>query len=242
LAQPPVPQAVPTVTKPVLKPTEPRINVYWHVIRSGNGTAQGNITDAQIASQMEVLNTAFTAPSFSFNLVATDRTTNATWFNASVGSSAESEMKDALHQGTASDLNVYSLRVGGGMLGWGSLPSSYTSWPSRDGVIVLDTSLPSGNAAPYNLGDTLVMHVGTWLGLVHPFIGGCSGDDGVSDTPATREAAYGCPANRDSCPNKPGSDLIQNYMDYTDDSCKTSFTPGQYERMKSQYATYRKAG
>lgn len=28
-------------------------------------------------------------------------------------------------------------------------------------------------------------------------------------------------------------------MDYSDDACMTEFTPGQFDRMKSQIATYR---
>ncbi len=215
------------------------VSVYWHVIRVGTTLSQGNIPDSQIEAQMDVLNQSFEPATFYFDLVSIDRTTNSDWFNT-WGGSVEIAMKNALRQGTANDLNIYSLNVGGGMLGWGTFPSSYSSQPMYDGIVLLYSTVPGGTAAPYNRGDYLVHEVGHWLGLHHTFLGGCSGNgDYVSDTPAEKSPAYGCPVGRDSCGNKPGLDPIENFMDYTDDACMNHFTEGQYDRMISQYATYR---
>jgi hypothetical protein len=104
-----------------------RSTVYWHVINNGTSLANGNIPDSQIAAQMSVLNAAYAGTGWSFNLVQTTRTTNATWYTAGPGTSAEAAMKNALRVGTADDLNIYSSNPGGGLLGWATFPSSYTS-------------------------------------------------------------------------------------------------------------------
>jgi len=215
------------------------INVYFHVINKGSGIANGDVPDGQIADQMAILNAAYAGTGWSFNLVSTDRTTNATWYTMSPGSTAEAQAKAALRQGTAVDLNIYSANPGGGLLGWATFPSSYASAPSKDGVVLLYTSLPGGSAAPYNLGDTGTHEVGHWMGLYHTFQGGCAKTgDYVADTPAERSAAYGCPVGRDTC-NTSGVDPIINFMDYTDDSCMYQFTTAQDARMDSMFATYR---
>ena len=221
------------------------INVYFHVINKGTGIANGDITEQMITEQMNVLNAAFAVSGWSFSHVSTDRTTNTTWYANCYGSS-ETAMKSALHQGTADDLNVYTCNPSGGILGYATFPSSYASAPSKDGVVLLYSSLPGGSAAPYNLGDTGTHEVGHWMGLYHTFQGGCAksatnGGDYVADTPAERSSAFGCPGGRDTCTGSrfPGQDPIENFMDYTDDSCMFKFSNGQDTRMDSLFTTYR---
>lgn len=222
------------------------IPVYVHVIRTDTGG--GDVTDARINSQIAVLNAAFDGStggantSFRFSLTATTRTNNSTWYTAGPNTSAETQMKNALHVGNAGTLNIYMNNPGGGYLGWATFPWSYNSAPAKDGVVVLSASVPGGSAAPYNLGDTATHEVGHWLGLYHTFQGGCSGSgDYVSDTAKERSPAYGCPTGRDSCRggNAPGVDPITNFMDYSDDSCMFLFSSGQSTRMDTMWGTYR---
>jgi hypothetical protein len=216
------------------------IPVWYHVIRSSSG--QGNVSDQTLSAQLTVLNNAYASSGVSFYLAGTTRTANDTWYTAGHGSTAEKEMKNALRVGGAGTLNFYTNNMGGGLLGWATFPSSYNSSPKMDGVVVLYSSLPGGTAAPYNEGDTGTHEVGHWMGLYHTFQGGCSRTgDGVSDTPAERSPAYGCPVGRDSCAGKkyPGLDPITNFMDYTDDDCMDRFSSGQASRMEGMFATYR---
>jgi hypothetical protein len=221
------------------------IDVYFHVVTNSSGT--GSLTDLQIADQIDVLNRSFGGATggavtrYGFRLVRKSLTSNDAWFNATPNSTAERQMKAALRQGSADDLNIYSTS-GGGYLGWATFPSSYASNPSNDGVVIAWDSMPNLRAWAYNEGDTATHEVGHWLGLYHTFQGGCNGNgDYVADTAAERSAAYGCPGGRDSCsgPRYPGLDPIENFMDYTDDYCMYMFTSGQGARMDNMWAAYR---
>lgn len=212
------------------------VNVYFHVITDGT---DGDLRQAEVDAQMRVLNNAYAPWGWAFNLAGVDRTVNAGWFNDCY--SNEKPMKNALHQGTGQDLNIYSC-VPGPYLGYATFPSSYRGQPSQDGVVILYSSLPHGSEANYNEGDTATHEVGHWFGLYHTFQNGCSKNgDYVDDTPAEKSPAFECPIGRDTCTGSkyPGVDPVENFMDYTYDSCMFQFTAGQDARMDEMFTLYR---
>lgn len=100
-----------------------------------------------------------------------------------------------------------------------------------------DSILAGAHAATVLLAAN--QQTGHWLGLLHVFENGCSGvGDSVDDTPFQASAAYGCPLERDTCP-QPGKDPVTNYMGYTDDACMTHFTAGQGQRILKMWEAYR---
>ena len=93
------------------------------------------------------------------------------------------------------------------------------------------SDLASGNfSAPFDKGRTMTHEVGHYLGLRHIWgDGNCSVDDFCADTPNTGAPNDGCPFV-DSCPGG-GADMVENYMDYTNDACMNIFTQDQKTRM-----------
>jgi len=220
------------------------VPVAVHVINKGGGIANGDIPASQITAQMTVLNEAFAATGspFFFTLLTTTRTTNAVWYAMTPGTQAETDAKNVLRVGGPGTLNLYVASPGQDLLGWATFPIDYAANPKRDGVVILNSSVPGGTAVPYNLGDTATHEVGHWLGLYHTFQNGCTPkNDQVADTPAEKSAAFGCPVGRDSCtrPRQAGLDPITNFMDYTDDACMDTFSGNQVTRMDSLHQQYR---
>ena len=117
----------------------------------------------------------------------------------------------------------------GGEANTDGVVSNYGTFGSR-------SIYPSGNyiGTQYDKGRTMTHEVGHWLGLRHIWgedgAGGCDADDYCNDTPNTSGPNGGCPTGADSCPS-PGLDMIENYMEYTDDSCMNIFTADQKARM-----------
>lgn len=63
---------------------------------------------------------------------------------------------------------------------------------------------------------------------------GCTGMDGVDDTPNQAGPNYGCPEfPHVSCNSGPDRDMFMNFMDLVDDRCMVMFTKGQSIRVNA---------
>ncbi|KAF8597695.1 hypothetical protein BDV93DRAFT_610229 [Ceratobasidium sp. AG-I] len=219
-----------------------KIRVYWHVVYNTQSFNGGYLTNNQIRDQIEVLNTHFHSSDISFKLKKIDRTQNSNWyFTATESNPAGVAMRQALHEGGYDDLNIYSLWYQpGDRGGYSTWPWNVKLKPKLDGVFLQVNVIRGGPLPQYNQGKILVHQVGHWCGLFHTFQGGCNQPgDFVSDTPLEAVPHYGCPTNNpNTCPTG-GSDPIHNFMDYTNDPCKTHFTKGQGAYMRFSLDNWR---
>lgn len=160
--------------------------------------------------------------------------------------SMDNTIKPATYWNPDNYVNIWVSNLSGGLLGYAQFPSSSglaglnTNGGSAntDGVVILYSSLgsvasPTSGGAPYNLGRTLTHELGHWLGLRHIWgdANNCGGDDYCADTPESSTANYSCPSNQTTCDGI--LDMVQNYMDYTDDNCMNILTEDQKTRIRT---------
>jgi len=219
-------------------------DVSFNAVYANNSVEGGYIPVDRIRAQIERLNTDYNSTGFSFSLVNTTWIHDPEWFvNAYPGSAAEEEMKTIHNIGDARTLNIYTLIFNDTTpsLGTSSMPSYYFRKPKLDGVMIRHTTLPGGSMKNFDMGRTLTHEVGHWLGLFHTFEGGCNDGigDNIADTPPQASGSSGCPKGTTSCPGG-GPDLINNFMDYSFDSCMDSFTPLQIVRMHEAARAFRR--
>ncbi|MFD0761693.1 M43 family zinc metalloprotease [Lutibacter aestuarii] len=218
------------------------IPVYVYVIYSN---ASQNISDAQVNSQISVLNADFNDTNYNdvptefqsvgadidinFTLATIDRQANSTtsWGTNNAVKSA--------YPAVPGHLTIWVANIGGGILGYAQFPGGNAS---TDGVVISPQYFgTTGTAqAPFDKGRTATHEVGHWLNLRHIWGDGrCKQDDFVADTPSSDGPNYGCPSY--PTVNCRSNDMTMNYMDYTDDACMNMFTLGQKDRMRAIFAS-----
>jgi hypothetical protein len=217
-------------------------------------TAAENVSDAQIQSQIDVLNRDFAATNSDYNLTSTynsvkagdtkirfvlqnvvrKSTTKSSW-------RTNDDMKKTNRGGIAptsptTTLNIWVCTLSGGILGYAQFPGGSSA---TDGVVILNRAFGTTGtaAAPFNKGRTATHEVGHYFNLRHIWGDATCGNDQVGDTPAHNTANYGCPAagHLSTCAGTP-VEMTMNYMDYTDDACMYMFSIGQKDRMRATFA------
>jgi hypothetical protein len=229
------------------------IPVVVHVV--WKSTAQ-NISAAQIQSQIDVLNEDFRRMNddannvwsqagdveIEFCLASTDPDGNATdgiqrRKTNKRGFGTNDQMKfnslggiDAWPSGDY--LNMWVCNINS-YLGYAQFPGGN---PATDGVVIDYAYFGRGGSAqaPFDLGRTATHEVGHWLNLRHIWGDGPCGGSGdfVNDTPDSDAPNYGCAIGHTSCGS---TDMVQNYMDYSDDACMNLFTVDQGSRMNALF-------
>ncbi len=232
------------------------IPVVVHVIYSNTNE---NISDAQIQSQIDVLNEDFRRTNsdadnkwsqaadtqIEFALATVDpngnTTTGITRKSSSTTAWGTNDAMKRSSQGgvdpwdSSEYLNMWVCNIGSGLLGYAQFPGGSAA---TDGVVMGPNYFGSSDkgsgfylSSPFDKGRTTTHEVGHFLNLRHIWgDGACGVDDFVTDTPSSDAANYGCASTHTSC----GSlDMVENYMDYSDDSCMNLFTAGQTTRMRT---------
>jgi hypothetical protein len=235
---------------PDARTTPYKINVVVHVVYKTNDQ---NISEAQIKSQIAVLNRDFRATNpdrtrtplpwrglvsdsmIEFVLKNITRTrTQATSFGTDDAvKSASTGGADPVTPDTV--LNIWVCRLRGGLLGYAQFPGGPAD---TDGVVIRTTAFGrAGNVQPpFHLGRTCTHEVGHYFNLRHIWgdLPNCNGDDLVDDTPGAEAPNSGKPTfPKISCQNGPNGDMFMNYMDYVDDDSMFMFTAGQVARMQT---------
>ncbi len=240
------------------------IPVAVHIIMDSSCT-DGVISDELVQSQIDILNEDFLALSgtpgdggtdtrIRFELVTVDpnglptsgitRDCNTTWFND------DGDYWEALAWDPHRILNIYTNTASGARgyvpflpaLGGGSMVGS-----NADRAVINWLAFGrNGPFPPHDQGRTATHEIGHYLGLYHPYFGGCGiatppdcylTGDLLCDTPPDEASHDKCPVGATSCGGFPVP--IENYMELTDDLCMNSFSLEQARRMRCTLEHYR---
>lgn len=234
------------------------IPVVVHIIRSDDGS-QGDISEAMVQSQIDILNEDFLAIAgtngeygtdvqIEFYLASQDPngdpTTGITYSNDTAWFNDNGGYWNSLAWDTNRYLNIYTNRASGALGYVPNLPQGGIVGRSEDRVVILWSSFGRNGpiGSPYDQGRTTTHEVGHYLGLQHPFSGGCASPsacytngDLICDTNPESSPTWGC-YDSNSCDSP---DPIHNYLDYSDDLCMEEFTWEQTLRLRCTLENYR---
>jgi hypothetical protein len=216
-----------------------QINLVFHVL---SGPAmEGDVSASVVLAQVSVLNEVYRSAGLHFNVAEIRSYPDSVYFAGGCFPTTEQgiRMKAELAVNPARFVNIYTCKLALPYIaGYSTLPNEFSEDDHQHGVIIDYRTLP-GSAPPLDMGHTLVHELGHYFGLFHTFQGGCAEPgDSVADTPPEASAAFGCQIGRDTC-TAAGMDPINNFMDYSDDSCTNNFTMLQGARMQALIATFR---
>jgi hypothetical protein len=136
--------------------------------------------------------------------------------------------------------NVWITDLSQNYLGYSTFPGHQPA--TEEGVAIKYSTLP-GNAGAYGKGRTLVHESGHYFSLIHIWgdENGCTGSDGIDDTPNQGTFTSGCPSEPvrvDGCTTTAPGIMYENFMDYTDDACMVMFTLDQKDRIETTLSMY----
>lgn len=215
-------------------------------------TSAENISDAQIQSQIDVLNADFSARNADISKIPTEfqsvaaGATGVTFRLVKVNRKSTTvrswRTNDAMKKTSTKGLdatdpthyfNMWVVGDMGGVLGYATFPESAGQW--NDGVVIAANYFGKTNAAPYNLGRTATHEVGHYLNLRHIWGDATCATDYVDDTPTQQDKNFGVPSypQYDICGGVSRSIMFMNYMDYVDDAGMYMFSTGQKARMQA---------
>ncbi|WP_165933435.1 M43 family zinc metalloprotease [Arundinibacter roseus] len=148
-------------------------------------------------------------------------------------------------------LNIWTCRLTNSYLGVAQFPSVEgvdglnsidQNKAKTDGVIIDFRNFGRNTGAItsriYNLGRTATHEIAHWLGLIHTWGDAFCGTDYCADTPPTEEPnrTTVCIPKFSNCNGTVTRNMIENYLDYSPDSCMNVFTNDQVARMRAVLA------
>ncbi|MDR6528314.1 hypothetical protein J2787_003733 [Chryseobacterium rhizosphaerae] len=127
-----------------------------------------------------------------------------------------------------SNSGLQGLQANGGLANTDGVVAGFSTFGSmdyNDGTFLMQ--------AGYDRGRTMTHEVGHFVGLRHIWGDANCGNDYCADTPTAHTANYTCNTTIASCDNASVYEMVQNYMDYTNDTCMNIYTNDQKTRIRT---------